>query len=512
MATDQQRSNRLPLHTQADFSGGINKSAPCDEIADNEMEECLNFNINVDKSLSTRKGIQQYNVALTGAGRVTSIFFAKKSAGTNPTLIVTTKQKIYKDSGGASWTDITGATTPPDNTLWTWRMMNDYAIGVNGTTVPQKYVLTSGACVDLAGSPPDKCNHLEIYMGRGILSADTDETSAIHGSKAGDTENWTAVGDAFTIYVDKDNGQPVMGTVKFFEDLIIFKRKGIYRLNNPTNVPVDMYITQLFDDIGCVSIHTVKQIGNELIWLDDDGVYALRPTMDSGDVAYSAVTKKIQSEVNDWAPAYLQYAVSLDARRYNQYRVSLPSGSVTTNNKVWCRDYLHGAWVRHEGVTHACYAPRVEFGSSLTDMVGGYDGKVYKLDVNDADEGSAYVKSMWSKRYHLGTPFVRKMYHRIYTEYQSYGSYGVGFVADFDYSKVTKGLSLYKPISSGTWDVSTWDTGKWDGGSRVSKDISLGRKARNVQLQYLNTQVSQALSIYKFVISASSLGRRGRSY
>ncbi len=490
-----------------DFSGGINKSTTVDNIADNEMDEALNMNLNTDKSISTRKGVDQYNSTLTGASRVTSIYYARNSAGTSTARIVTTLAKIYKDDGAGGWTDITGGTAPPSNTLWQWRTFNNLAIGVNGTSVPQKYAF-GAACADLTGSPPDKCKAIEIYQGRVYLAADADEPTALHGSAAGLAEDWTAVGDAFKIFVDKDNGHPIIGIVKFYSDLIIFKRKGVYRLDNPTNVPTAMRIVQIFDDVGCVSLYSIKQIGNELVWLDDDGVYTLRTTQESGDVAYSSVSKKIQPYIEDMQQPLLNEAYSYDVRRLNQYRLIVPKVGASQNNHVLVRDYFHGAWLRHEGINFASYG-RWDISSIFSDMAGGYDGKVYKLDTTENDEGADFKKNVRSKRFTFGTGRVRKLFHRVYQEYQLTGTYALGLTADIDYSKVTKGISLLDTRVSNLWDVDKWDVAKWGGSSIARKEMSIGRKGRSILFQYYNQTKDQPFTLYKFEFNASLLSRRG---
>ncbi len=490
-----------------DFSGGINQSTTADNIADNEMEDCLNMNLLIDKSLESRGGVDQYNSTLTGSSRVTSLYYARTTSGGSVARIVTTLAKVYKDNGSGGWTDITGATVPPSNTLWQWRTFNNVAIGVNGTTVPQKYAF-GAALADLAGSPPDKCAVIEVYSGRVYLAKDTDEPTALHASAVDNGEDWTSVGDAFTVFVDKDNGHPVVGVIKFFDDLIILKRKGVYRLINPDNEPTNMRLVQIFDDVGCISPYSIKQVGNELAWIDDDGVYTLRTTQNFGDVAYAALSKEIQDFIDDTQLSILTEAYATDIRKLNQVRWAVPKLSATENNRVLVRDYYHKAWLAHEGINYASFG-KWEISGILYDMAGGYDGKVYKLDKLDSDEGAAFTKRVKTKRFNFGSSRMRKWFHRVYQEFQTNGTYSIGFTADIDYSKVIKGFSLVDPSVRDQWDVGQWDVARWGGQSVARKFVTLGKKGRNIQLQYLNTQADQPFSLHRIAIEAAGLGRKG---
>lgn len=495
----------LPALLVESFAGGINTSTSPANIADNELEDALNMNMNLDGSLSTRGGIQQYNPTLTGSGRVTSLYYTKKTDLSASLLIATTAQKIWKDNGSGGWTDITGSTVPPNDTLWMWRTFGNLAIGVNGTSVPQKNTY-SGVCADLSGSPPDKCKLIETFRGRVLLAGDQDEPTALHGSAAGNAENWTAPSDAFTIFVDRDNGQPITAIVKFFEVLIIFKRKGVYRLENPDNVPANFQILQIFDDIGCVSPYSVKQIGNELVFADDDGIYSLRATQESGDVAYVAVTKKVQTHMDDTAFQFMNQCYATDIRELNQYRISLPKSTSTVNNHVLVRDYFHGGWLRHEGVNFACYGT-AEISNRIEFLAGGYNGKVYKLETTDADDSAAYMKQVKTKRYTF-TSLARKHFIRSYVEYSTDSTYALGFTAVVD-EVISKGVSLTNTDSGSLWDVGLWDVMTW-AGARIGREwIQLGKKGKGIQFQFLNSLASQPYSLFKLGLLATGLGRRG---
>lgn len=489
------------------FDGGVNLSTTEDNLADNELVEGLNMNLNIDGSLYTRQGCDQYGSTLTGAGRITSIYYARTTTGANEARIVTTKQKVYKDNGAGGWTDITGATTPPDDTLWMWRMFNNVAIGVNGSSVPQKYAF-GAALADLTGSPPDKCKLIEVFRGRVYLAGDTDEPTALHACAAGNASDWTTSLDAFLIYVDKDNGHPITGIVKFFDNLVIFKRKGVYLLTPADNIPGNMQLSQIFDDIGCVSPYSIKQIGNEVVWADDDGVYALKATQQFGDVAYAAVSKKVQPWIDDQAPTKINECYGHDCRGVNQYRLSWPKASATTNNHVLVRDYYHQAWLHHEGIAFACYG-RWEVGSYVYQMAGGYDGKVYRVDTTENDDGAAFVKKVKTKRYTWGSPVVRKLFHRAFLEFQLGGAYALGYTADIDYGRVVKGASLTDPSVANLWDVGKWDEAKWGGQSVARSFVNVSLKGRNIQHQFLNQNADEPFTIFKIACGASALGWRG---
>ena len=135
----------------------------------------------------------------------------------------------------------------------------------------------------------------------------------------------------------------IVGFHSFSEDqLVVFNRNSIHTVKN--SLSLENSVSQVItNDIGCVARNSIQQIGNKLMFLSDNGVYALDfidlYNLRGQDVPLS---ESIQGTIANINQAYAHKAVS--AYFDNRYYLAVPVGNSTTNNRLIIYNFLNRQW------------------------------------------------------------------------------------------------------------------------------------------------------------------------
>ena len=123
--------------------------------------------------------------------------------------------------------------------------------------------------------------------------------------------------------------------------MLIFKDRCIYLLDGITDV--ENAALQKISNIGCVARRTVTEVGGEIIWLADNGVYklteVLQNSQQAGAIPISQPISKTMARIN-WRAASGACAVLVG--RY--WLLSVPIDNSTVNNAVLVFDIISGLW------------------------------------------------------------------------------------------------------------------------------------------------------------------------
>jgi hypothetical protein len=135
----------------------------------------------------------------------------------------------------------------------------------------------------------------------------------------------------------------IVGLHSFADDtLIVFNRNSIHLVVNST--VLEQAATKLLtDEVGCVARKSIKQIGNQIIFLSDNGVYGvgfiegyqLRGTEIPLSEPIDATIKTINKAHQDKA-----IAVYFD----NRYYLAVPTGVSPQNNAIIIYNFLNKQW------------------------------------------------------------------------------------------------------------------------------------------------------------------------
>jgi hypothetical protein len=135
----------------------------------------------------------------------------------------------------------------------------------------------------------------------------------------------------------------IVGLHSFAEDsLLVFNRNSIHLVQNTINL--EAASTRLLtNEVGCVARKSIKQVGNQVIFLSDNGVYGtqfldeynLRGTETPLSEPINETIKRINKEAWDKA-----VAVYFD----NRYYLAVPLDESSENNAILIYNFLNSQW------------------------------------------------------------------------------------------------------------------------------------------------------------------------
>jgi hypothetical protein len=89
----------------------------------------------------------------------------------------------------------------------------------------------------------------------------------------------------------------VIGLKSFRGDLIIFCRNSLHKLIN-INDSSNIAVVPITQNVGCLSSHSIQEIGGDLVFLSPDGIRSVAGTSRIGDVELGSVSRQIQSVIS----------------------------------------------------------------------------------------------------------------------------------------------------------------------------------------------------------------------
>ena len=135
----------------------------------------------------------------------------------------------------------------------------------------------------------------------------------------------------------------IVGLHSFAEDrLLVFNRNSIHIVENTTNL-VAASTRVLTNEVGCVARKSIVQVGNQVIFLSDNGIYGtqfmdeynLRGTETPLSEPINETIKRINKEAWDKA-----VAVYFD----NRYYLAVPLDGSSENNAILIYNFLNSQW------------------------------------------------------------------------------------------------------------------------------------------------------------------------
>ena len=144
----------------------------------------------------------------------------------------------------------------------------------------------------------------------------------------------------------------IVGFHSFSDDqLVVFNRNSVHTVRN--SLDLGSSISQVItSDIGCLARKSIQQIGNKLIFLSDNGVYALDfvdlYNLRGQDVPLSA---SIQGTIERINQNHADKAVSVYFD--NRYYLAVPLDDSTTNNALLIYNFLNKQWESIDSVNDA---------------------------------------------------------------------------------------------------------------------------------------------------------------
>lgn len=500
--------------------GGLNTRASDMMLQTNESPDLLNVKLTKYGSIEKEKGYTLYNdTQITANAEIGGIYSYFKNSTDAQYLMVAAGDKLYTTSAG-TFTDITRLSGAyANNVVWDFATFNNIAIAVNNTDVPQKY--TGGAnAEDLTGSPPTGAAFVEVFKNRVFMAGEPNNPTKLSYSALSNPEDWTTANDAGWMEVGLNDGQKIVGIKAFFDVLVIFKEHSIYVLSGSYGDPTSsdyFFLKPINSSLGAVSNRSIVQVGNDLYFLSDKGVFTLSGVQSYGDLNVSNISFKIQSIIDRMNYASLSDAFVINDYEENRLWFFVPYGSSSENDLVLIYDYNLKAWTKRSGFRSKCGLIFKDYSTSTNKFfTGSYDGFIYYQKQGYSYAGSpidAYYTTPWLD---LSNYRRRKKIRDIQFIIVPTGGYNMGVTYQWDFgSHSTGNLNVYLAGNASLWAqdlvdsaAAVWETNIWDAISAVKETKTVNGSGNVLQLKFWNSGVDENFILLSWYINLIERGVR----
>ncbi len=249
---------------------------------------------------------------------------------------------------------------------------------------PRIFTLADWKAEELWQAPPG--NLLQVHAKRLWSAGNPTKPSRLSFSELNNETFWAEILGGGYIDVEPDDGQRIMGIAPSYHgDLIIYKTKGIYRIQGTG--PSSFVLNQIHaGDVGCASHLTIKNVGNDQLFMSEVGVHSLLTTQKYGDIERTYMSWGVRDfwdqKVNKEA---LFRARAVNNRKFDRYELMVPTYAGTNDGNVLDRTLVlhyalqkeafpNGAWSM-KSIEGAAFAMLRRAGQpEYRAYVGGTDG------------------------------------------------------------------------------------------------------------------------------------------
>jgi hypothetical protein len=255
-----------------------------------------------------------------------------------------------------------------------------------------------------------------------VQSGNTDQIIA---SDILDSDTFDVIGNQFKI--TGGSSDFITAIEPFTENtLVVFGRRSVHRLNGVSGSLADVQVNVITPDIGCAARGSVAQVANKVIFLSDQGVYALEfkdeYNLRGLEIPLSESISPIIERINQ---SYIDKAVG--AYFDNRYFLAVPLDGAIENSAVLVYNFITGGWESIDTVGSLQF--------NVMDMVVGREeaqnflylisslGSIHKVDgfdgndqvsvvTGDNEAETIAVESILTTREYDADTIERKFYNR----------------------------------------------------------------------------------------------------
>jgi hypothetical protein len=287
-----------------------------------------------------------------------------------------------------------------------------------------------------------------------------------------------------------------VGLHSFSEDnLMVFNRNSIHLISNTTSLQAAS-TKLLTDEVGCIARQTITQVGNQVIFLSDNGVYStqffdeynLRGTETPLSEPINETIKRINKDQSSQA-----VAVYFD----NRYFIAVPLDDALRNNAILIYNFLNKQWESIDSVNSTDWDIENLIVAGEGSQRGVYAinrlGGIHKIDarlqgddlINVSIGGSNETKdvkgSITTRQYTFGD-----MTRKNWKEFQMHVESSADNASNFDLSAETEN-------PDGTFTLGTLNSFNGNANLPKAEDVSIrgrigNRRGHGIQFTVNNTQ------------------------
>lgn len=415
-------SSRVKL-SQNDFSGGQNSGDEPASIGATQAQLLQNCIITRKGKCAQRNGITKLGTANSTTNRILGLFHYNAGSALD-TLLRARLTKIQRlNAGYTDWTDITGLTALTTGLDTNFAQAIDRCFILNGTdnvfSIDSSFTVTDegNTNTDFPKTTfAEWATNNRMFASGSITDAERDY---VWFSNALDPQTWDRTINLFK--VRSGNGGKVTWLKMFKEfELIIYKNDSIYVLEMSGATPLtDWDVKPLSTVIGCPAGRTVCDIGNDHIFLANDGVRLLsRTTFDKLRVGViSDSIRDIMDDINqdaiETSNAYFENGL---------YILNVPTGTSSVPDRTLIWDSIaanrngdpNSAWTTvPKGTWNFSCMSSFGFGDNAKTFVSGSSlntSLCYKVLNGTTDDGTAIVQRIVTKQQDFQEPFLMKVF------------------------------------------------------------------------------------------------------
>jgi len=461
-----------PLSIPGPGSWGLNTEEQRKEIDPRWAIKAQNAVVSDSGVLAARKGWKAQNGSAVEDSNGDKVPFQQiheyLDSAEKTAIVFTGDNKIYEDP--SSPTDISGSITTPSADNWTFVNFKGKLIGFLEAHKPiiKDGVGTGNTFSDVSptsGSVPQGGAALAAY---GRLWASDDDGTTVKWSDLLDHDGWDAgsSGSLDTYSVWTTGSDEIIALAAFKDRLVIFgKREILIYTGTASPTSTDFVLEDSIKNIGCVARDSVQNIGDDILFLSDNGLQSLSRAIQGGDLPLESISRNVFSDLmSNFAAETPSNVKSAYFQQEGLYLLSMPS-----SNRVWVFDVAHRlpetglprvtTWT---GMTPnsltGTRGNNLYFGQ--TGYIGLYGGGTSTEEFQD--DGSPYRFEVRTGRTSgQQSPLVKVPK---FAKSSVTGGFGqtVTMVWDLDFKDFTG--SSQGTLESGTasfWEVDTWEDSFW---------------------------------------------------
>lgn len=293
------------------------------------------------------------------------------------------------------------ASRTPDATA-----LDNYALFVNGSDT----LYYDGTSVSKATTMPQGYYN-EIFMNFHFVARTTSEPATMWYSDDGLPLSFSASDDY--IYVGK-NADAITGLVRWWDQLIVGKRKSMWRLAGYGRHSWDLQC--ISPNIGCLSNKSMIATPNATYWAAHDGIYRydgatvvkvsnLGPGVGAVEAMWRSMNPSRISAIRGYYHA---------ARNQCIWAISYGATQATHNREIVFQENK-AAWSYYTGQAISSYVELPFFRESWQPrfLYGDYDGQAYIADKGNTDTGTTISFSIETAHLDLNGDPEKKTYPEI---------------------------------------------------------------------------------------------------
>lgn len=326
------------------------------------------------------------------------------------------------NSNFKTWDNITGLTTLTAGLTTNFVQANDRMFILNGTD--NVFSIDSSLTVTDEGNtntdPPrstigEWATNNRLFLSGSLTVADRD---IVWFSDSIDPQTFARSTNRFLVRSGQGGKITWLKMFKEFE-LIIYKNDSIFVLNMDGTTPLtDWGLKPLSISVGCPAGRTVADIGNDHIFLANDGVRLLsRTTFDKLKVG--VISDPIQDIIDDINQDAIQNSVGWFED--GLYILGVPVGTSSTPNRFMIWDSVaagrnqdpNTGWTTIPVDTwNLSCMTSFGFGDNIKTIIGGEARALllsYKVLSGNHDNGSAIIQTIVTREHDFKDPFVEKI-------------------------------------------------------------------------------------------------------